>query len=281
MSKTNSTRVKSYAKLNLALRITGRREDGYHNLSSLFQEIDLYDLLTFTPAAEYSLSCDQPGLPCDERNLCSRAYRAMQRLAGSPANWHIDLAKNIPVGSGLGGGSSNAAAVMKFLNRAWNLNLDDATLIRLAAPIGSDIPFYIRGKTQGVEGTGEILRPLQLPLTPVFLLVCPPVHISTVWAYQQFTLINFKEGYKFDDLFGLKRIHYELFENEFESVVFPAYPEIGRLKQALLSEGADYAGLSGSGSTVFGIFPDRLSAETAGKHFVTFNTFVTLPIQKR
>lgn len=270
--------IRSNAKINLCLRITGRLPNGYHTLSSVFQEIDLYDTLIFTPSDTYSICCDKAGIPCDDNNLCSRAYHELKQLAPRSTDWHIQLQKNIPVGAGLGGGSSNAAAVISFLNERWELKLSESELIRVAARIGADVAFYINGKTQGAEGIGDKLQPLTLPESFTLLLVCPTIHISTKWAYQQFTLINKKEGYKFGDLFESGMIHWELFENKFESVVFPTYPEIGKIKNLLQDEGALYAGLSGSGSTVFGAFKNRYGAEHAQKQFKNHTTFISFPI---
>jgi 4-diphosphocytidyl-2-C-methyl-D-erythritol kinase len=270
--------LRSNAKLNLCLRITGRQADGYHTLSSIFQEIDLHDQLTFTPAANYSLSCDNPLIACDSSNLCTRAYLAMKHNANNPGNWHIYLEKRIPVGAGLGGGSSNAAIIIKFLNQSWGLNYPEHELQNIASRLGADVAFFIRGKIQLAEGIGNQLTPLTLPSAGVFLLICPPINISTRWAYQQFNLTNIKKSYKFRSLFESGRIHWELFENQFESVVFPTYPEIGEIKNQLLERGALYAGLSGSGSTMFGVFKDRQGAEKARQLFTNYLTFITLPV---
>ena len=278
MYRAESTKIHANAKVNLALRITGRRADGYHRISSVFQQIDAHDTLFFTAADNYQLTCSNAALPCGESNLCTRAYRALEKRYADHQQWQIHLEKNVPLGSGLGGGSADAAAVLVFLNRAWQLQLSEPELLKIAATIGSDVPFFIRGKTQGVEGIGDILRPLQLPTRPLFLLVCPAVAISTAWAYRQFDLTKRKDGYKFNDLFEGNKIHYELFENQFESVVFPAYPEIGRIKTTLLAQGAVHAGLSGSGSTVFGIFQEKETAEVARSYFAAYQTFLSLPI---
>ena len=270
--------IRSNAKVNLCLRITDRLKNGYHSLSSLFQEIDLHDTLTFTEAADFSLTCNDATIPCDSGNLCSIAYQKMKLLAPDSDNWHIQLNKQIPVGAGLGGGSSNAATVLKFLNTRWDIRLDQAELIRIASQIGADVAFFLRGGTQLAEGIGDILTPLRLPETFTLLLICPPVHISTSWAYQEFNLTKRKTGYKFRDLFESHRIHWELFENQFESVVFPAYPEIGTIKSRLQKAGAIYAGLSGSGSTVFGTFINRREAEIARQLFINDTSFISLPI---
>ncbi|MFH1250208.1 MAG: 4-(cytidine 5'-diphospho)-2-C-methyl-D-erythritol kinase [bacterium] len=270
--------VESNAKVNLCLRITDRLENGYHSISSLFQEIDLHDTLTFSEADVFSLSCNNDKIPCDSRNLCSIAYQKMKSLAPDSGDWHIQLHKQIPVGAGLGGGSSNAATVLKFLNTHWNIKMSLSELVRIASQIGADVAFYLHGGTQLAEGIGDILTPLNLPETFTLLLICPPIHISTPWAYQQFNLTKRKTGYKFRDLFESCRIHWELFENQFESVVFPAYPEIGAIKSRLHQAGAIYAGLSGSGSTVFGTFKNRHDAENAQELFINDTGFISLPI---
>ena len=270
--------VQSNAKINLCLRITGRLENGYHSLSSLFQEIDLQDMLTFTKAENFSLSCNDITIPCDSRNLCSIAYQKMKALAPDSDDWQIQLHKEIPIGAGLGGGSSNAAAVLKFLNVHWNIRMSEPELRLIASKIGADVAFYLRGGTQLAEGTGDILTPLNLTENFTLLLIFPPIYISTSWAYQQFNLTKRKTGYKFRDLFESGRIHWELFENQFESVVFPAYPEIGAIKSRLQQAGAIYAGLSGSGSTVFGTFKNRHDAENAQQMFINDVSFISLPI---
>ena len=274
----SSCTVQSNAKINLCLRITGRLENGYHSLSSLFQEVDLHDTLTFTEDNSFSLSCNDNTIPCDSRNLCSIAYQKMKSLVPDSKDWHIQLQKRIPVGAGLGGGSSNAAAVLKFLNTHWNIKMSQSELVRMASQIGADVAFYLHGGTQLAEGIGDILTPLNLPENFTLLLICPPILISTPWAYQQFNLTKRKTGYKFRDLFESGRIHWELFENQFESVVFPAYPEIGAIKSRLQQTGAIYAGLSGSGSTVFGTFTNRHEAEIARQLFIDNTSFLSLPI---
>ncbi|PIS30518.1 MAG: 4-(cytidine 5'-diphospho)-2-C-methyl-D-erythritol kinase [Candidatus Marinimicrobia bacterium CG08_land_8_20_14_0_20_45_22] len=277
MLNDKSIVIKSNAKVNLTLRITGVLPNGYHTISSLFQEIDLHDELHFSPTDQFQLTCSDPKLPTDSTNLCFKAYEAMRPVAKVSSEWHIHLIKNIPTGAGLGGGSSNAATVLKFLNQNWEANLPDSTLVQIAVGLGSDVPFYLRGKAQIANGVGEILTPVKLPESFVILLVCPPISISTAWAYREFDLVNCKKEYKFDSLFDEKRVFWTLFENQFESVVFPSYPEIGAIREEMKREPVLYAGLSGSGSTVFGIFRNETEAATAQKRFQNYPTFLTLP----
>ena len=279
MPKATSVKIKSYAKINLALRITGRRPDGYHNLSTLFQEVALHDILEFSPAANFGLHSNYPELATSADNLCSRAYRRMEQIAPHAQPYHITLIKNIPIGAGLGGGSSNAATVLKFLNKVWQINLSDDNLIRLARAIGSDVPFYIHGKTQSGGGVGEILEPLTLPEDFVILLALPEINISTAWAYRQFDPKNAKPAYKLNELINDGRIHWELFENQFEDIVFPVYPQLAQIKAQIRQAGALYAGLSGSGAAVFGIYKSQKTAREAARQLAQWHTIITTPIK--
>ncbi len=271
-------RLKSFAKINLHLQITGKLPNGYHSLYSVFQELTFHDVLTFTHASKFSINCNRDDLPCNNNNLCVKAYKIMKKYAVKGNDYSIYLEKNIPMGAGLGGGSSNAAAVLKFLNNAWDINFSEDRLIDIAKEISADAPFFIRGKTQIAKGIGDLLEPIQLPEEFILLLVCPETHISTAWAYRELDLTIKEETRKFSILFDDKRIFWELFENQFEAVVFPAYPEVGRVKRRIIDEGAQYAGLSGSGSTVFGVFKKRKEAIKASKCFDAFKTFITIPI---
>jgi len=271
-------RLKSFAKVNLYLRVTGIVSNGYHTLYSIFQELDFHDILTFTPSSKFSISCNRSDLPCDDSNLCVKAYRIMKEFAPTNCEWSIHLEKNVPMGAGLGGGSSNAATVLKFLNKAWGISLSEDELINIAKKISADAPFFIRGKTQVAGGIGEMLNPIRLPEQFNLLLICPKIHISTSWAYRELDLTIRKENFKFRNLFDEKRVFWELFENQFETVVFPAYPEVGKVKNELIDSGAQYSGLSGSGSTVFGVFKNKEEAQKAQKRFNSFTTYITLPI---
>ena len=272
------TKINSNAKVNLALRITGKRPDGYHTLSTLFQEIDFHDEIIFKPADEFDFICSDKSLPVDKKNLCVAAYYEMKKYYAGKQEFRITLEKNVPVGAGLGGGSSNGAAVIKFLNTAWGLNFDKNKLMKIALALGCDLPFYINGKTQIAEGVGEILQPVKFSENFVFLLVLPQIAISTVWAYKNFNLTNRKEGFKFARFFQRNNKVWKMFENQFEDIVFRSYPKIGELKQKLIKNNALYAGLSGSGSTVVGIFSNKKKAREVQSRFHSNNTIISLPI---
>mgnify|MGYP006303427279 CR=1 FL=1 len=183
------------------------------------------------------------------------------------------------MGAGLGGGSSNAAAVLKFLNKNWKINFSGKKLEDLGLELGCDVPFFIRGGTQGGNNLGEALEVLDFPVNYVVLLVHPDIHISTGWAYKKFSLINKKNKYKFASLLNKRIIQWQLFENQFENVIFQSYPEIGRIKSELLKKNALYSGLSGSGSTMVGVFKDKATAETAARAFENYPTKISLPVR--
>jgi len=274
----------SYAKINLGLNVLNKRKDGYHNLHSLFVEIELTDELLFTPSEMYQLTVEgdqTTDLPLDENNLITQAYQLIRdKIENVQTEYAIHLNKRIPMGSGLGGGSSNAATTLTALNRLWELNLPQRTLENTGSKIGADVPFFIRGGIQFVEGIGDILTPMDSDLLKecYFFLVIPPIHISTPWAYVALnkTLQPDKSHPKFSPL--SKPMKWELFDNDFERVIRKTYPEVGKIKENLQSAGALYAGLSGSGSTVFGVFDNLQKAEAILGNFSQYQTFLTSPV---
>jgi len=280
-SSSNPTNfiVKANAKINLALRITGKRADGYHDLSTIFQEIDFYDRLFFQPAKKFSLTTTNPHLPIDAGNLCTRAYLLLAERYPRKQAFSIHLEKNIPLGAGLGGGSADAAAVLKFLNRAWDLALELNQLEQLATDLGADVPFFIRGGTQGASGIGERLTPLKLPYDFYILLAIPNIAVSTAWAYRQFRPSDFRPPFDFQQLFDQHTIRWDQFENQFESKVFPSFPQIQKIKEGLLTSEALYVGLSGSGSAIFGIYRDEEAACHAARLFRDVRTVLTRPLK--
>jgi len=258
-----------------------RREDGYHNIQSIFVELDLHDELEFTSKAKYKLTSNGLAVPVDGSNLISKAYHLLRsRVESVDTEYAIHLKKQIPIGSGLGGGSSNAGATLKALNQLWQLNLTTEELERLAAKLGADVPFFINGGIQLIEGIGDLLIPIEsTPLEGIaILLVVPPINISTTWAYDALnkTLQPCKRLPKFRPL--SKPMKWELFENDFERVIRKTYPEIGKIKENLQKVDALYAGLSGSGSTVFGVFDNHQKAESILGKFSQFQTFLSSPV---
>ncbi|MFP4547428.1 MAG: 4-(cytidine 5'-diphospho)-2-C-methyl-D-erythritol kinase [Fidelibacterota bacterium] len=278
-TKPKQHKVVSNAKVNLALRITGRLDNGYHTISTLFQEIDFHDDLIFMESQSPEFTANIPGLPLDDDNLCIAAYNKLKPLRKIDCEFSVHLEKRIFMGAGLGGGSSNAAAVLKFLNQAWKIGLNDKELEKIGLDLGCDVPFFIKGGTQGGNHLGEELQPLDFPLDYALLLVNPGIHISTPWAYKKFSLTNKKNNYKFAGLLNNNVVQWQMFENQFEKVVFQSYPEIGEIKSRLLKREALYSGLSGSGSTMVGIFEDKTQAENAAGDFENYSTITSLPVR--
>jgi 4-diphosphocytidyl-2-C-methyl-D-erythritol kinase len=227
---------RSYAKINWALRITGKRADGYHDLETVFQTISLHDELTFLLSDSLSLTCDDPSIPVDETNLVLRAARAV----GSPPV-AIQLLKRIPAGGGLGGGSSNAATTL--------LELGSGDLSSIALSLGSDVPFFLLGGTAYARGRGEVLTPMT-PMSGIpLLLALPEERVLTKDAFARIT--------HFSPPLGIDAYRdFTNFTNDFEEPVFALLPRLHELKERMLLAGATWAGMSGSGSTIVGAFPD-------------------------
>ena len=271
---------KSYCKVNIGLQIHGQRRNGYHTIHTVFQELDFYDTINLEKIDEpCEFSSNVEWLKNDKSNLCIKAWRTMadQFEIGGVG---INLVKRIPAGSGLGGGSSNAAAVLKGISKLYGLNLTDKKIQSIAVNLGSDVPFFIRGGTQIGDGIGEILKELNRPILGHYLLVTPPIQLDTTWAYSESKkhLDTFSNKPNFASLFQEKIISLEFFENDFESIVIPAYPEIGKIKETVLAYGACYASLSGSGSTVFGIFDNKAKAKIAESILAAdFETIISYP----
>ena len=271
----------SHAKINLGLQVLNKREDGYHNLHSLFMEIDLADELSFRKASELKLDIEGADLPLDENNLITKAYRLIRsKVEDVQSEYSIHLKKKIPIGGGLGGGSSNAATVLTALNQLWELNLTEDELENMSKSLGADVPFFIRGGIQLIEGIGDLLSPIDpAPMKDLqFILVVPPIHISTPWAYRALnkTLQPDKSRPKFAPL--SRPMNWELFDNDFERIIYETYPEIRETKVNLQKAGALYAGLSGSGSTVFGVFDNLQKAKSILEQFDQYQTFLTSPV---
>jgi 4-diphosphocytidyl-2-C-methyl-D-erythritol kinase len=256
------------AKINLTLEVLSRRADGYHEVRMLMAGVSLADELSFEAGRGLSLSCDRPELDCSEGNLILRAARALQKALGREDGARIALKKRIPLGGGLAGGSTDAAAALKGLNALWQGGLGMEELIRIGATLGSDIPFCMESGWAYATGRGEKLARLSLRRRLHFVLVNPGFEVSTKWAYGG--LAALKSGRR-----NLSRSCFEALQaqnlaavrssavNDLEPVTADRYPEIGAMKQALLAEGALLSRMSGSGPTVWGWFRDAAAAKKA------------------
>lgn len=257
----------SFAKVNLHLRVLGRRDDGFHEIFTVFQTISLADELTFEPADVLELICDDPAVPADDTNLIVRAAKALKPDGGA----RISLVKSIPMGGGLGGGSSNAATALVGLNRLWELGFDVDQLGSIGAEIGSDVPFFLSGGTAIGIGRGTDIEPISDLDERFMVLIVPDVHVSTAAAYAGLHAESLTNG----DLNRILRVCRSEAEspdflqaaliNDFEPTVFAEFPEIGRAKQRLMELGANRALMSGSGASVFGIFDKEETRQTALK----------------
>jgi len=271
--------AKSYAKINLGLKILGRRPDGYHDIWSVFQTISLHDIITFEKRSDQKLilRCSDPAVPSGDRNLIVRAAKLLRRRIlekgvepKSPMGATISLDKMIPMGAGLGGGSSNAAVALRVLSKLWSVkNLDKDDLKALAESLGSDVPFFLQGGTCLVTGRGEQVSKID-PLPKLFLVVIyPGVNISTAWAYSRLSLSLTKRPkyskIKKDGVMTWRHLGdvKRIMANDFEPLILSHFPEVAKAKSDLKSWGAVKALLSGSGSSVFGLFPDAASARRA------------------
>ena len=274
--------LRSKSKINLGLKVLNKRTDGLHNIVTIFQEVDFGDKIQLVKhKTGCQIKSDVDWIPIDNSNICHKAYSALCHELNQDFGVKISLEKRIPVGSGIGGGSANAAATLIGLNSLYNLGLNDKKLESIAVNIGADVPFFIRGGTQIGQETGGKLTPITKKFEAAILLVIPRVSISTEWAYSQLKnkLKSDNSILRFANLMRKDFLSFKFFENDFEKIVIPAYPEIGSIKNKLLDSGAKFASLSGSGSTVFGIFDDNAYAKKAESHFHNSHlTILTRPI---
>ncbi len=245
----------SNAKINIGLHIISKREDGYHNIETIFYPVKLFDRLVFYDSNSFLIECDNPEIPFDQTNLIYKARNVLSNYIKKELNVRVVLEKNIPAFAGLGGGSSNAATTLLALNEIFNLNLLREKLLKLASEVGSDVPFFILNQPAIAEGRGEILTPLpNFELDYKILIVFPSIKVSTSWAYSNFQSsskkIDLKEIKSSSDFNTLKH----LITNDFEEIVLNAFPEIAEIKNQMIEAGAVFSSLSGSGSSVYGFF---------------------------
>ncbi|MBP9021442.1 MAG: 4-(cytidine 5'-diphospho)-2-C-methyl-D-erythritol kinase [Syntrophobacterales bacterium] len=265
--KKSKTKLYSPAKVNLFLEVLGKRDDGYHDLATLMQRISLFDEMEFSLREEgIVVKCPGSGLPEDERNIAYRAVRALLERAGCRGGVEIIIHKRIPMAAGLGGGSSNAASTLVVLNDLMGLAFSRDELIEIGATIGADVPFFIFEKTAWAFGIGDRLQEADNIPVLWFVLLNPGIEISTKIVYQGLDLGLTKEGIEFsihnfrtaEEIAGGLR-------NDLENVAFRLFPVLADLKRVLLDHGALGSLMSGSGSTVFGIFEGEKEALKAAE----------------
>jgi 4-diphosphocytidyl-2-C-methyl-D-erythritol kinase len=255
-------------KINLGLHIVSKRPDGYHELETCFFPVPWHDVLEILPAKETTFVTTGNAIPGNnDQNLCLKAYH---RLASEYklAPVHIHLHKVIPMGAGLGGGSSDGAHTLRLLNILFDLKLSPQSLMRLAAELGSDCAFFVQDQPLIGQGRGEVLSPVQISLSGKFIaLVKPDIHLSTAAAYAHVTPAIPRN--RLSDILQKPVSHWkDLLVNNFEAAIFPRYPEIETIKRDLYGMGARYASMSGSGATVFGIFDTAVDLTAFRQHTV-------------
>jgi 4-diphosphocytidyl-2-C-methyl-D-erythritol kinase len=258
MLRPDPTIFLSPAKVNLCLRVFGKRPDGYHDIFSIMQPIDLYDEISIevSEGEGISLRCNNPHVPSNKTNLAYKAAALFLKETCMRYRTSIRIRKKIPVSAGLGGGSSNAATVLMGLNRIMDTALEEERMLKMASMLGSDVPFFILNSSAIAKGRGEQVERIGIPLY-WYVIVNPGIEVSTAWTYNNLNLTKKSHGIrllisknKLEERFKIEN----LLLNDLEKVVIRAYPELRRLKYFLSKVGAEGVLMSGSGPTVFGLF---------------------------
>ena len=263
----NRLSMECRAKINLAIDVIGKRTDGYHDVDMIMQEVNLADkiMLSLRNDGKIIVETDMPGLPVNEDNLAYKAANAFFKRLGRNDGVDIFIEKRIPIGAGMGGGSADAAGVLKGLNAIFGKPFNNDKLIQIGTKLGADIPFCILGGCARAEGIGEILTPLPMPPVMKCVIAKPEPFVSTRWVYENLDLSKRPENLNIDMVVeGIQTNDISLVCNNsaniLESVTIPQYPVVGWIKQAFYESGAILSLMSGSGSAVFGLFGNEEDA---------------------
>jgi len=272
--KLSTLKIQAPAKLNIRLKVTGRRADGYHELVSIMIPVSLCDSLEITVADHkgIDLTCDGFFVPGDENNLVVKAASSFLARAGLQKGLDIRLIKRIPVAAGMGGGSSDAAATLLLLNALWAGALSSEALHDLGRQIGADVPFFLYGKPALARGIGDILEPIETWPEWGYIVVTPPLQISTSWVYRNLELKELTRdewNYIKSTLGGYSIAISKILENDLETVTSASFPIIDTIKKTLLDVGAEGALMTGSGPSVFGVFRSLKQAALASKDLIS------------
>ncbi len=253
-------RLKSFAKINLCLYVLRKRRDGYHQIYTVMQAVDLYDRLSLYKIPKgIIIQTNNPQLPTDRRNLVYKASEIFFNQTGIDQGVRIKIQKRIPLSSGLGGGSSNAAFTLMGLNKLFNTNLSQRKLVEMAKHIGSDVPFFLSSGQALATGRGEKIREIRLPRDYWIVLINPGIKISTSRAYENFK-IHLTRKRKLIKIYKSKKSFLDYiagWKNELEKTSEKKYPQLKKLREKLTQIGAIKTSMSGSGPTVYGIFLDK------------------------
>lgn len=275
--------VDSPAKINLGLNVIRKREDGFHDLETVFLPILLSDKITFSHSNKMTIDSNNQQLITIADNLIIRAIRLLKSNSGIEFNLSIYVEKIIPIGGGLGGGSSNAAVTLKTINKMFNLGFRYKELAQFALNLGSDVPYFLNPVHCYAESRGEILHPLNVEIPYPILIVNPGIKIETAWAFKK--IIPVKPVKSLRSVFTKRIPDFDELKssvkNDFEEIVFETFPEIKKIKDDLYDSGAEFALMSGTGSTVYGIFTNLQKAAWAEDHFKQrYFTYLNIPFEK-
>ena len=259
--------LKAPAKVNYRLDVLGKRADGYHDLRMIMQRVDLCDdiEISLSERPGIRVTCGRAGVPDGPGNIAWRAADALVKLSGREVGIDIAITKKIPVAAGLGGGSSDAATVLMGVNELLELGLSDERLMEIGVKLGADVPFFIFKKTALAEGIGDRLTALDQVPALWIVLVNPGIHCSTAWVYQNLQLTTKPEVAIVSRSYGTLDEVCAVLSNDLEPVTFTRYPAVCELKERLLTAGARGSLMSGSGSTVFGLFAEESAARQAAE----------------
>ncbi|MFB3057193.1 MAG: 4-(cytidine 5'-diphospho)-2-C-methyl-D-erythritol kinase [Ignavibacteriaceae bacterium] len=275
--------LKSPAKINIGLNIIRKRDDGYHDLETIFYPLLLSDILTFEKADETKLESNSTEINSLKINLIFTAIELLEYTVDRKLNVKIYLEKNIPIGAGLGGGSSNAASTLKAINQLFELNLTYDKLSEIALKLGSDVPFFLEPFPYFASSRGEIRKNIQLSLSQPILIVNPGIHISTEWAFQKLELTSHQKSLR--ELCEYSTISIDDIKdyatNDFENIVYEKYPKIKSIKDKLDASGADFVSMTGTGSTLYGVFSNLQKARWIKEDFdATYFTYINFPVNQ-
>jgi|SRR5690606_3676464 len=255
-------KIKAPAKINLGLNVVSKRDDGYHNIETIFYPVDLADIITIKESDKFLFTTDCEELSSKD-NLIIKAKDLLEKEINKEINVHIHLEKKIPIGGGLGGGSSDAAAVLKYLSKLFSPEIDENKLKALALKLGSDVPFFLDPKPCYAYSRGELMERRNFKINFPLIIVNPGIQVSTKWAYENIipSKPNFKLEYLTQEHFYAPAELHKFLKNDFEEIVTQNFPEIAELKKQLINSGALLTLMSGSGSTFFSFYEDDKTAE--------------------
>lgn len=255
-----SLTLQAPAKVNLRLEVLDRRSDGYHNLINIMERVNILDEIDIKIVEKgLSVECDHEAVPPDEENIAFKALKEILAYSSRNVGVEVKIKKNIPVASGMGGGSSNAAAVIKGINQMLKLKLSKEKLLQIGTKVGADVPFFLFEAPAVAEGIGEQLKRIKSMPKLLFLIVNPGIRVSTAAVYNKFNgrVVKNREVTEIPNIYRTKRDVAKILSNDLERITIKEFPVIGEIKEAILAQGAIASMMTGSGPTVFGLFSDK------------------------